>query len=60
MSQVAVGVGVGGRLEPNDDGVELGQGADERVVDVEVDNDSGDGEREGDVDGVGPADEKPS
>jgi hypothetical protein len=37
MAQVAVGEGVRGTLEEDDDGVELAEGANARVVDVVVD-----------------------
>lgn len=59
MAEVAVGKGVRGRLEPDDEGVGLAKGADERVVDVKVDDDGGDGEGEGDVEHVRPCDNDP-
>lgn len=52
MAQVAVGECVRGRLEPDDDGVDFGQGADQRVVDVVVDHPRVEGEGGGHVDGV--------
>lgn len=41
VSEVAVREGVGRRLEPDDYGVYFGEGADERMVDVIVDDDGG-------------------
>ncbi len=54
VPEVAVGEGVGAVLEPDDDGVDLADGADEGVVDVVVDGVGGDEEAEGRVDAVGP------
>lgn len=59
MAQVAVGEGVGGGLEPDDDGVDFGEGADEGVVDVVVYDDGGDEEAEGRVEPVQPGDQLP-
>lgn len=59
MAQVAVREGVGGGLEPDDDGVDFGEGADEGVVDVVVDDDGGDEEAEGGVEAVQPGDQLP-
>lgn len=59
MAEVAVGEGVRGGLEPDDDGVKLGQGADEGVVDVEVDDQGGDSQSEGNVESVKPGDDLP-
>lgn len=53
VTEVAVGEGVGAVLEPDDNGVELTQGADSWMMDVEVDDHVGDAETEGCVDGVG-------
>ncbi|KAI4136750.1 MAG: hypothetical protein L6R39_007631 [Caloplaca ligustica] len=54
MAEVAVCEGVRAVFEPDDDGVDLADGADERVVDVVVDGVGGDEEAEGCVDAVGP------
>lgn len=54
VAEVAVGEGVGAALEPDDDGVDLADGADEGVVDMVVDGVGGDEEAEGRVDAVGP------
>ena len=59
MAQVAVGKGVRCRLEPHDDGVHLGQCANQRVVDVVVDDKGRGDEGEGDVEGVNPGDDDP-
>ena len=59
VAEVAVREGVRSGLEPDDDGVQLGEGADERVVDVVVDDVGGEGEGCGDIDGVGDPDELP-
>jgi hypothetical protein len=59
MAQIAVGEGVARRLEPDYDGMQLGQGADEWVVDGEIDRERRNGEREGNVDGVRPGDDAP-
>lgn len=59
VAQVAVGKGVRGGLEPDDEGVGLGHGANERVVNVKVDDDGGDDEGEGDVEHVRPGDDDP-
>ncbi len=37
MAEVAVGEGVGADLEPDDDGMDLANGAEQGVVDVVVD-----------------------
>lgn len=59
VAEIAVGEGVGAILEPNDDGVDLADGADERVVDVIVDGVGGDKEAGGRVDTVGAGDDVP-
>lgn len=59
MAQVAVGKGIRRRLEPDDEGVRLGHGADEGVVDPKVDDKGGEDEGERDVDHVRPGDDDP-
>lgn len=59
VAEVAVGEGVRGGFEPDDDGVHLSEGADEGVVDVVVDDVGGEGQGGRDVDGVGDPDELP-
>lgn len=54
MAEIAVREGVGAILEPDDDGVDLADDADEWVVDVVVDGEGGDEETEACVDAVGP------
>lgn len=53
VAEVAVGEGVGAVLEPDDDGVDLADGAEEGVVDVVVDCVSGDEKADGCVDAMG-------
>ncbi len=54
MAKVTVGEGVGTVLEPDDDGVDLADGANHGVMDVMVDDVRGYEEAEGGVDAVGP------
>lgn len=54
MPEIAVGEGVGAVLEPDDDGVNLADGPDERVVDVVIDNVGCHKKTEGCIDTVGP------
>lgn len=54
VAEVPVGEGVGAVLEPDDDGVDLADGADEGVMDMVVDGVGSDEEAEGGVDAVSP------
>ena len=59
MPQVPIREGIRRSLEPDNNSMQLSEGANERVVDVKVDDEGGDGECEGDVHGVSPGDEDP-
>ena len=59
MAQVAVCESVGADLEPNDDGMHFRNGADERMMDEVVHRKTGDEKRKGDIDAVGPSNNKP-
>lgn len=59
MAQIAVGEGVRGGLEPDDNRVDFGESADEGVVDVVVYDNRGDEEAETCVEAVQPGDQLP-
>lgn len=59
VTEVAVGECVRGRLEPDNDGMELGQSADQGVVNVEIHNERRDRQGERDVESVRPGDDLP-
>lgn len=59
MAEVAVGECVAGGFEPDDDGVDFGEGADEGVVDVVPDYVGRQSKAGGDVEGVEDPDEGP-
>ena len=56
MPQVSVGERIRSRLQPNHDGVQLGEGPNQRMVDVVIDHETSDTEGESGIDAVGPSD----
>lgn len=59
MAKVTVGEGVGANLKPDDDGVDLADRADHRVMNVIVDDVRGYEKAECGVDAVGPGYRRP-
>lgn len=59
MTEIPVGEGIGGSLEPDNDSVHLGKRPDERVVDVEVNGNGGNGQSQRNIDSVCPGNEDP-
>lgn len=59
MPKISVCEGIGRSLEPDYDGMHLGQRPDQGMVNIEVHHHGSDGKRERDVDAMGPGNENP-
>ena len=59
MPEIPVGEGVRADLEPDNDGVDFANGANQGMVDMIIHSDAGDEERKGGIDTVGPGDLAP-
>lgn len=59
MPKVSIRERVRAVFKPDDDGMDLANGTNEWMVDVEIDGIGGDEQAEGDIDAMGPSDDVP-